>query len=118
LRIGADPDRKPGGVAHSFRADGGLAALTGNRATDGAIVKTAGVDPTALVFAGFAFQSCMISGISAVASMSRVAPPGSISVKSAVGPPPLTSTSDRCVFASSSNASPTSRPGRSKRTAW
>jgi dihydroxy-acid dehydratase len=39
-------------VAHAFSADGGLAVLAGNLATDGAIVKTAGVDPTALVFAG------------------------------------------------------------------
>jgi dihydroxy-acid dehydratase len=50
-----DLDRTAGvirDVAHAFSADGGLAVLAGNLATDGAIVKTAGVDPTALVFAG------------------------------------------------------------------
>ncbi len=39
-------------VAHAFSKDGGLAVLFGNIARDGAIVKTAGVDPSALVFAG------------------------------------------------------------------
>jgi dihydroxy-acid dehydratase len=50
-----DLDRETGvirDVAHAFSADGGLAVLAGNLATDGAIVKTAGVDPSALVFAG------------------------------------------------------------------
>ncbi len=50
-----DLDRTAGvirDVGHAFSADGGLAVLAGNLATDGAIVKTAGVDPTALVFAG------------------------------------------------------------------
>ncbi len=39
-------------VDHAFSQDGGLAVLAGNIALDGAIVKTAGVDPSALVFAG------------------------------------------------------------------
>jgi dihydroxy-acid dehydratase len=39
-------------VEHAFSRDGGLAVLYGNIALDGCIVKTAGVDPSALVFAG------------------------------------------------------------------
>ncbi len=39
-------------IAHAFSKDGGLAVLFGNIATDGAIVKTAGVDPSCLVFSG------------------------------------------------------------------
>jgi dihydroxy-acid dehydratase len=37
---------------HAFSADGGLAVLFGNIAEDGCIVKTAGVDPALLTFAG------------------------------------------------------------------
>jgi dihydroxy-acid dehydratase len=37
---------------HAFSADGGLAVLFGNIAEDGCIVKTAGVDPSLLTFAG------------------------------------------------------------------
>ena len=50
-----DLDRKGGVIrdaAHAFSPDGGLAVLAGNIALDGAIVKTAGVDPSALVFTG------------------------------------------------------------------
>ncbi len=50
-----DLDRESGVVrdaAHAFSQDGGLAVLFGNIALDGAIVKTAGVDPSSLVFAG------------------------------------------------------------------
>ncbi|OYV25683.1 MAG: dihydroxy-acid dehydratase [Acidocella sp. 20-63-7] len=50
-----DLDREKGvirDVAHAFSPDGGLAVLSGNIAIDGAIVKTAGVDPSALVFSG------------------------------------------------------------------
>ncbi|MDQ2804258.1 MAG: dihydroxy-acid dehydratase, partial [Pseudomonadota bacterium] len=50
-----DLDRAEGvirDVAHAFSTDGGLAVLYGNIAQDGAIVKTAGVDPASLVFAG------------------------------------------------------------------
>ncbi|MBI3224406.1 MAG: dihydroxy-acid dehydratase [Mycolicibacterium cosmeticum] len=39
-------------VAHAYSPDGGLAVLTGNLAPDGAVVKTAGVDPGALTFEG------------------------------------------------------------------
>jgi dihydroxy-acid dehydratase len=39
-------------VAHAFSQDGGLAVLAGNIALEGAIVKTAGVDPSVLVFRG------------------------------------------------------------------
>jgi len=39
-------------VEHAFSKDGGLAVLFGNIAEDGAIVKTAGVDPSILVFTG------------------------------------------------------------------
>ncbi len=50
-----DLDRSTGvirDIAHAFSPDGGLAVLAGNIALDGAIVKTAGVDPSALVFTG------------------------------------------------------------------
>ena len=50
-----DLDRERGSIRdieHSFSRDGGLAALYGNLAEDGGIVKTAGVDPASLVFAG------------------------------------------------------------------
>ena len=39
-------------VEHAFSKDGGLAVLYGNLAEDGAIVKTAGVDASILVFSG------------------------------------------------------------------
>src|SRR5690606_28924552 len=50
-----DLDRKSGvirAVEHAFSKDGGLAVLKGNLAPEGCIVKTAGVDPGVLVFAG------------------------------------------------------------------
>jgi dihydroxy-acid dehydratase len=50
-----DVDRERGAIRdieHAFSRDGGLAVLYGNLAEDGAIVKTAGVDPASLVFAG------------------------------------------------------------------
>ena len=39
-------------VAHAFSKDGGLAVLRGNIALDGAVVKTAGVDPSIWTFEG------------------------------------------------------------------
>ncbi|REJ06828.1 dihydroxy-acid dehydratase [Microbacterium bovistercoris] len=39
-------------VAHAYSADGGLAVLRGNIALDGAVVKTAGVDPSIWTFSG------------------------------------------------------------------
>ncbi len=54
-------------VAHAFSTDGGLAVLSGNVAEDGAIVKTAGVDPSALVFSGpariYESQDAAVAGI-------------------------------------------------------
>ncbi|MDE3029402.1 MAG: dihydroxy-acid dehydratase, partial [Paracoccaceae bacterium] len=50
-----DGNRETGVIrdaAHAFSQDGGLAVLSGNLATEGAIVKTAGVDPSILVFSG------------------------------------------------------------------
>ncbi len=50
-----DVDRAGGAIrdeAHAFSQDGGLAVLGGNLAEDGSIVKTAGVDPSVLVFRG------------------------------------------------------------------
>jgi dihydroxy-acid dehydratase len=50
-----DLDRATGVIrdaGHAFSRDGGLAVLYGNIALEGCIVKTAGVDPSALVFAG------------------------------------------------------------------
>src|SRR6185295_5716908 len=51
----ADDDRKAGcirDVEHAYSADGGLAVLYGNIATDGCIVKTAGVDSSIWKFEG------------------------------------------------------------------
>ncbi|WP_456284333.1 dihydroxy-acid dehydratase [Microbacterium sp. JZ101] len=39
-------------VAHAYSKDGGLAVLRGNIAVDGAVVKTAGVDPSIWTFSG------------------------------------------------------------------
>ena len=50
-----DLDRSKGcirDVAHAYSQDGGLAVLYGNLAEQGCIVKTAGVDPSNLIFAG------------------------------------------------------------------
>jgi len=50
-----DLDREKGCVrelAHAYSTDGGLAVLYGNIAEEGCIVKTAGVDPSALRFRG------------------------------------------------------------------
>ena len=65
-----DLDRKGGvvrDVEHAFSRDGGLAVLYGNIAEEGCIVKTAGVDPAALVFAGpariFESQDDAVDGI-------------------------------------------------------
>ena len=65
-----DVDRSEGVLrdrAHAFSQDGGLAVLAGNLALDGAIIKTAGVDPALLVFAGpariFDSQDDAVSGI-------------------------------------------------------
>ncbi len=65
-----DLDRTTGvirDVEHAFSKDGGLAVLYGNIARDGAIVKTAGVDPSNLVFGGaahvFESQEAAVSGI-------------------------------------------------------
>jgi dihydroxy-acid dehydratase len=65
-----DLDRTAGvvrDIAHAFSKDGGLAVLSGNLAEDGAIVKTAGVDSSLLVFAGpariFESQDAAVSGI-------------------------------------------------------
>jgi dihydroxy-acid dehydratase len=54
-------------VTHAFSHDGGLAVCCGNIALDGAIVKTAGVDPELLVFSGpariFESQEAAVSAI-------------------------------------------------------
>jgi dihydroxy-acid dehydratase len=50
-----DLDRAHGAIRdydHAYSKDGGLAVLYGNLAEDGCIVKTAGVDPSALKFSG------------------------------------------------------------------
>ncbi|MCI5223182.1 MAG: dihydroxy-acid dehydratase, partial [Candidatus Electrothrix sp. AR4] len=52
-----DADRKKGCIrdsSHAYSKDGGLAVLYGNIAENGCIVKTAGVDPSALHFQGIA----------------------------------------------------------------
>ncbi len=65
-----DTDRATGVIRdaeHAFSKDGGLAVLFGNIALDGAIVKTAGVDPSNLVFSGpahiFESQDDAVAGI-------------------------------------------------------
>ena len=65
-----DTDRAAGcirDVEHAFSADGGLAVLFGNLATDGCIVKTAGVDASILRFEGpariFESQDAAVDGI-------------------------------------------------------
>ncbi|MCW5693978.1 MAG: dihydroxy-acid dehydratase [Pseudolabrys sp.] len=54
-------------VAHAFSQDGGLAVLYGNLATDGCIVKTAGVDEGLMTFSGpariFESQDAAVDGI-------------------------------------------------------
>jgi dihydroxy-acid dehydratase len=66
----ADLDREKGAIRdipHAFSPDGGLAVLYGNIAEDGCIVKTAGVDPSRLVFSGpariFESQEDAVEGI-------------------------------------------------------
>ncbi len=65
-----DLDRENGCIRelkHAFSQDGGLAALYGNLAEDGCIVKTAGVDESILKFAGrariFESQEAAVDGI-------------------------------------------------------
>lgn len=65
-----DTDRANGcirDVYHAYSADGGLAVLRGNLATDGCVVKTAGVDPSILHFTGKArvynSQDAAVKGI-------------------------------------------------------
>lgn len=65
-----DLDRKTGVIRsaeHAFSKDGGLAVLYGNLAELGAIVKTAGVDESILVFSGpavvFESQDSAVNGI-------------------------------------------------------
>jgi dihydroxy-acid dehydratase len=65
-----DLDREAGCIRdaeHAFSKDGGLAVLSGNIALDGSIVKTAGVDPNTLVFAGpakvYESQGAAVAGI-------------------------------------------------------
>jgi dihydroxy-acid dehydratase len=65
-----DLDRKNGAIReldHAYSKDGGLAVLYGNLATDGCIVKTAGVDESLLRFAGpariFESQDAAVDGI-------------------------------------------------------
>jgi dihydroxy-acid dehydratase len=50
-----DLDRAQGcirDIAHAYSKDGGLAVLYGNLAEEGCIIKTAGVDPSMLIFSG------------------------------------------------------------------
>ncbi|MCF8470853.1 MAG: dihydroxy-acid dehydratase [Parvibaculum sp.] len=65
-----DLDREGGvirDIEHAYSKDGGLAVLYGNLAEDGCIVKTAGVDPSNLVFSGparvFESQDSAVSDI-------------------------------------------------------
>jgi dihydroxy-acid dehydratase len=54
-------------LAHAYTVDGGLAVLEGNLATEGAIIKTAGIDPSLFHFRGtaivFESQDDAVTGI-------------------------------------------------------
>ena len=70
LYISLDIDRQSGcirSIEHAYSKDGGLAVLFGNIATDGCIVKTAGVDESILKFTGkvrlFESQEAAVDGI-------------------------------------------------------
>ncbi|MDP7603813.1 MAG: dihydroxy-acid dehydratase [Alphaproteobacteria bacterium] len=85
---GPDLDREAGcirDVAHAYSADGGLAVLFGNIAERGAIVKTAGVDPSILKFSGPAsvFES---EGDAAQGILGGAVKPGDIVVIRYEGP--------------------------------
>jgi dihydroxy-acid dehydratase len=65
-----DTDRETGvirNLEHAYSKDGGLAVLKGNLATEGCIVKTAGVDASLLTFRGparvFESQDAAVEGI-------------------------------------------------------
>jgi dihydroxy-acid dehydratase len=65
-----DDDEKTGcirEIEHAYSADGGLAMLYGNIATEGCVVKTAGVDESILTFTGtarvFHSQDAAVDGI-------------------------------------------------------
>ncbi len=83
-----DLDRAAGCIrdaAHAYSKDGGLAVLTGNIAEDGCIVKTAGVDPSILVFSGPARVLESQEG-AARAIMSNEVQPGEIVIIRYEGP--------------------------------
>jgi len=54
-------------LAHAYTVDGGLAVLEGNLATEGAVIKTAGIDPSLFHFTGtaivFESQDDAVTGI-------------------------------------------------------
>jgi dihydroxy-acid dehydratase len=54
-------------LAHAYTVDGGLAVLEGNLATEGAVIKTAGIDPSLFHFRGeaivFESQEDAVTGI-------------------------------------------------------
>ena len=83
-----DLDREAGVIrsaAHPFSRDGGLAVLKGNLATDGCIVKAAGVDDSILKFSGparvFESQDAAVQGI-----LSNKITPGDVVVIRYEGP--------------------------------
>jgi dihydroxy-acid dehydratase len=85
---GLDLDRETGcvrDIEHAYTADGGLAMLYGNLATDGAVVKTAGVDEALWTFEGpavvFESQEDAVEGI-----LGNVIKPGDVVVIRYEGP--------------------------------
>jgi dihydroxy-acid dehydratase len=72
-------------VAHAFTVDGGLGVLRGNLAPDGAVVKTAGVDPSIWTFTGpavvFESQDDAVEGI-----LSQKIKPGDVVIIRYEGP--------------------------------
>ena len=83
-----DQDREAGCIrngAHAYSQDGGLAVLFGNIATDGCIVKTAGVPEECLSFKGtarvFESQDSAVNGI-----LNKVVQPGEVVVIRYEGP--------------------------------
>ena len=83
-----DLDSKDGCIrstGNPYSQDGGLAVLTGNLASEGAVVKTAGVDPALLTFTGparvFDSQEAAVEAI-----LSRQVAPGDVIVIRYEGP--------------------------------
>jgi dihydroxy-acid dehydratase len=72
-------------VAHAYTAEGGLAVLRGNLAEDGAVIKTAGIDPDVFHFVGRAIV-CESQDEAVEKILSRQVEPGHVVVVRYEGP--------------------------------